>query len=182
MLIKIRRSLRPLPVLLSILAFTVGALSVLIAVNGFDIQTMIVGMHAKHITVAELKQGKLKPIILIDVRSPEEYAEDRIVQSQLVSITEIEMGLGVKRILKIVEKSVKPDQPQPTVVLYCTKGPRSVKAYGLLEKTGLRMAVLSGGITSWRESVSAAQDKAVLSPIILPANRLRLSSDTEKVN
>jgi rhodanese-related sulfurtransferase len=161
-----------LMVVLSIATLGIGALGSAIAFTGLDVFTIMAGgITANHITAAELKQGKLKPIILIDVRSPAEYAEDRIANSQLVPLDEIETGVGVERIKKLVQKSANPSQVQPTVLFYCTKGPRSVKAYQRLEKAGLKIAFLSGGITNWRETVSPEQDQAVLSAIVLPANK-----------
>ncbi|MFE1745273.1 rhodanese-like domain-containing protein [Coleofasciculus sp. H7-2] len=169
---KITSRLRPLPVILGIVAFSVGALGAAIAIADIDIQAIATGKYANKVTVAQLQQGKLKPVFLIDVRSPEEYAKDHIAQTPLVPLTQIETGIGVERVKALVKKSVQPNQPEPTVVLYCTKGARSTKAYWMLEGTGLKMAVLSGGITAWRKAVPAGQDKAVLSPIILQAKKL----------
>jgi len=103
---------------------------------------------------------------LIDVRSPEEYAEDRIGESPLVPLIDIEAGFGVKQVQAIARSSVKSNQPQPTIVLYCARGGRSVKAYQKLQKIGFNLAFLSGGITAWRESVPAKQDAQILAPII----------------
>lgn len=165
----IKRSVRPLTVVLGIIALSVVSLGATSYWTGLDVQSIITGRIPKQVTVAELQQGKLKPVLLIDVRSPEEYAEDRIGKSPLVPITEMETGTGVERVRDLVQKSVQPNQDQPAVVFYCKAGPRSVKAYKRLEGTGLKMAVLSGGITAWRKSVSAGQDAAVLSPIVLEA-------------
>jgi rhodanese-related sulfurtransferase len=115
--------------------------------------------------VNQLRQGRLKPVILIDVRSPEEYAEDHIGQSLLVPLTDIEADFGVKRVRAIAQASGNSHQSQPTIVLYCTSGMRSVKAYQRLAKTGLNIVVLSGGITAWRKAVLAKKDAQVLAPI-----------------
>jgi rhodanese-related sulfurtransferase len=150
-----------------------------------DILTFIASLNTQQVTVAQLQQGKLKPVILIDVRSPEEYAEDRIGESPLVPLIDIEMGFGVKQIQSIVKARVKSEQPQPVIVLYCTKGGRSVKAYKQLEKVArssqesagnetnkikdisLNVVVLSGGITAWRQAVPAPKDAQILAPITL---------------
>lgn len=163
-----------LMIVLSITALGAGALGSAIAFTGLDVFTIMAGgITANHITAAELKQGKLKPVILIDVRSPAEYAEDRIANSQLIPLDEIETGVGVERIKKLVQKSAGSSPVQPTILFYCTKGPRSVKAYQRLEKAGLKIAFLSGGITNWRETVSPEQDLAVLSTVVLPMNKLK---------
>src|SRR3569832_1025126 len=146
------RYLRPLPVILCLSFLGVSTVSVGALVNHMDIPTFIASLNTKKVTVAELQQGKLKPVIFIDVRSalrssaslsPEEYAEDRIDQSLLVPLTDIEADFGVKRIRAIAQASAKPIHPQPTIELYCTAGMRSVKAYQQLEKTGLNFVVLA---------------------------------------
>lgn len=143
------RYLRPIPVILCLSFLGVSAISAGALVNHMDVPTFIASLNTKKVTVAELQQGKLKPVILIDVRSPEEYAEDHIGQSLLVPLTDIEADFGIKRIRAITQASAKSNQPQPTLVLYCTSGMRSVKAYQQLKNTGLNLVVLKGGIKAW---------------------------------
>jgi rhodanese-related sulfurtransferase len=165
---------------------SVVSLSAFALFHHIDLLTFIATLNTQQVTVAQLQQGKLKPVILIDVRSPEEYAEDRIGESPLVSLIDIEIGSGVKQIQSIVKARVKSEQPQPVIVLYCTKGGRSVKAYKQLEKVArssqesagnetnnikdisLNVVVLSGGITAWRQAVPAPKDAQILAPITLP--------------
>jgi sterol desaturase/sphingolipid hydroxylase (fatty acid hydroxylase superfamily)/rhodanese-related sulfurtransferase len=161
----ISRYLRPLPVILCLTFLGVSAVSIGAVVNHMDVPTFIASFNTQKVTVAELQQGKLKPVILIDVRSPEEYAEDHIGQSLLVPLTDIQAEFGVKEIRAIAQAGAKPNQPQPTIVLYCTSGMRSVKAYQRLEKTGLKFVVLKGGIKAWRKAVSAQKDAQILSLI-----------------
>jgi len=164
---------------------SVASLSALALFHHMDILTFIASLNTKQVTVAQLQQGNLKPVILIDVRSSEEYAEDRIGESPLVSPIDIEMGFGVKQIQSIVKARVKSDRPQPVIVLYCARGARSVKAYKQLEKVArysqesggnetnnikdisLNVVVLSGGIKAWRQAVPAAKDAQILAPITL---------------
>lgn len=155
----------PLPVILGAILVAVSSLSAVSLFNHMDIPTFIASLNAPKVTVAQLQQGKLKPVILIDVRSPEEYAEDRIGESPLVPLIDIEAGFGVKQVQAIARSIAKSNQPQPTIVLYCARGGRSVKAYQGLQKTNLSLAFLSGGITAWREAVSATQDAQILAPI-----------------
>ncbi|WP_293134678.1 sterol desaturase family protein [Microcoleus sp. bin38.metabat.b11b12b14.051] len=159
------RYLRPLRVFSGVCLITVCTLSAFALINHMDIPTFAASLNAKKVTVAELQQGKLKSVILIDVRSPEEYAEDRIGESPLVPLIDIEAGFGVKQVQAIARSSVNSDRTQPTIVLYCARGGRSVKAYQKLQKTNLSLAFLSGGITAWREAVRATQDAQILAPI-----------------
>jgi rhodanese-related sulfurtransferase len=154
----IKRYLHPFPIILSLGIIGVISVSLAALVNHMDVPTFIASFSTKQVTVADFQQDKIqKPVILIDVRTPEEYAEDHIGKSLLVPIAEIENGSGVQQIQAIAKANSKPNRPQPTIVLYCTRGPRSTKAYKLLEKTGLNFVVLKGGITAWRENVPAAK-------------------------
>ncbi len=155
-------------VILGLSFLGVGAVSVTAMVKHMDIPTLITNWTTKQVTVNQLQHGQLKPIILIDVRSPEEYAEDHISQSLLVPLSDIEAGDGVKQIRALVPTPPSSHHSQPTLVLYCRSGQRAVKAYQHLQKTGLNFVVLDGGITAWRQVVPAARDTQILSPITLP--------------
>jgi rhodanese-related sulfurtransferase len=181
----INRCSRPLRVIIGLGLISLGSLSAVSLFNHMDIPTFIASLNTKQITVPELQQGKLKPVILIDVRSPEEYAEDRIGDSPLVPLIDIEMGFGIEQVQSIVKAQVKDDRTQPIVVLYCARGGRSVKAYQQLEKIArhfqetqgnktnkiqdinLNFVVLSGGIKAWRQAVHSQQDAQILAPITL---------------
>ncbi len=181
----INRYSRPLRVIMGLGLIGLGSLSAFALFNHMDIITFIASLNTKQVTVAELQQGKLKSVILIDVRSPEEYAEDRIAESPLVPLIDLEMGFGVKQVQAIVKAQVKDDRPQPIVVLYCARGGRSIKAYQQLAKVdrysqdaagnqtnkikdiSLNFVVLSGGIKAWRQAVPAQKDAQILAPITL---------------
>ncbi len=181
----INRYSRPLRVIMGLGLIGLGSLSAFALFNHMDIITFIASLNTKQVTVAELQQGKLKSVILIDVRSPEEYAEDRIAESPLVPLIDLEMGFGVKQVQAIVKAQVKDDLPQPIVVLYCARGGRSIKAYQQLAKVdrysqdaagnqtnkikdiSLNFVVLSGGIKAWRQAVPAQKDAQILAPITL---------------
>jgi rhodanese-related sulfurtransferase len=146
----------------------VGALTIIAIAKHMDIPALITSWTTKQVTVNQLQRGQLKPIILIDVRSPEEYAQDHIAQSLLVPLSDIEAGAGVRQIRALVPTSPSPRQSQPTLVLYCRSGQRAVTAYQYLQKTGLNFVVLDGGITAWRQAVPAAKDTQILTPITFP--------------
>jgi len=156
----------PLTVILGIAVLGVGAVSFGAVMNHMDVVTFLWSLNTPQVTVEELQQGKLKRIILIDMRSPEEYAQDRIGQSLLVPVTDVEAGFGVKQVRAIAQTGSRGNQDQPTIVIYCTYGERSVKAYQRLEKTGLKLLVLKGGIEAWRKMIPPQKDAEILAPIM----------------
>lgn len=75
-------------------------------------------------------------ILLIDVRSPQEYAENRI--NSAINIPEYEINS------KIIRKIPNKNTP---IILYCQSGIRSTKSYKNLEKLGYtNLYNLKGGL------------------------------------
>lgn len=137
--------------------------------KNYSVKTMayvfVAGFNTPKVSTTELQQGKLKHVVMVDVRDTEEYTEDHIGNSLSVPITEIKAGKGVEKIRDLAKTFSKPNQPQPTIVLYCQSGPRSIEAYQSLKNQGLNLVVLAGGIKSWREVVPPSKDAEILSPI-----------------
>ncbi len=77
------------------------------------------------ISKEQLKKMIEKGAILIDVRSPQEFAEGHLENA--ISLPEYEMNQKVKDIL--------PDKLQ-VIIVYCSTGHRSQKAQKELEKLG----------------------------------------------
>lgn len=129
-----------------------------------NVPTYLASLRTPQVTVADLEQGKLKPVVLVDVRSPAEYAQDHIAQSVLVPLTDLQQGFGVQQIQAIARSAAR-GQSQPTIVLYCTAGQRSVQAYQILQTSGLKFVVLTGGFQRWRQAIPATQDRKVLAAV-----------------
>ncbi len=145
---------------------SIGSLTLVASFNHLDFPTYIASFNTKQVTLKDLQQGKIKPVIFIDVRSREEYAEDHIGESPLVPFVDFQGSLGVKEVEKIIKSNMKQNQPAPTIVLYCQKGPRSIKAYQKLKNTGFKFVVLSGGISGWRKIIPPEKDAQILTPIL----------------
>ncbi|CAD5959056.1 Putative thiosulfate sulfurtransferase, mitochondrial [Planktothrix tepida] len=146
-----KRWFYPLVLILMVLGVGMISLTLIAKMNHLDVVTFVKSFNTPEVTVEELSQKDLKSVIFIDVRSPEEYEEDHIPNSILVPITEIEQGKGIEKIQEIAKTySISPVE-KPTLILYCQLGPRSIKAYQKLEKTGLNLVVLQGGMTAWRK-------------------------------
>lgn len=151
--------------MIAALVLGVGVGIILLKIPQFNLVNIISSWGVPQITVQELVAGKVKPALLVDVRSLSEYQIDHIGNSPLIPITDIEIGSGEKAIVDLVKKSTLPNQVAPTLILYCETGFRSNKSSQMLEKSGLKSIVLTGGIQAWRHSISPEQDQLILKNI-----------------
>jgi rhodanese-related sulfurtransferase len=78
---------------------------------------------------------------LLDVRTPEEYAEGHLEGAKLIPVGELESRLGELDAEKEKE-----------LVVYCRSGNRSAKASEILSKKGYKVANVEGGINAWQSS------------------------------
>lgn len=78
------------------------------------------------------------PFVIIDVRTPEEYAEGHIKGAVLIPVQELEQRMA----------EVPRDRQ---VYVYCRSGRRSAKAAAMLAKHGFdRVENMVGGIEAWK--------------------------------
>ncbi|GAA2402144.1 adenylyltransferase/sulfurtransferase MoeZ [Mycolicibacterium llatzerense] len=93
------------------------------------------------VTPAELRQllDSGKPVALIDVREPVEWAINHIEGAELIPKSTLDSGAGLARV------------PQDRIaVLYCKTGIRSAEALLALKQAGFSDALhLQGGIVAW---------------------------------
>ncbi|HEX2224371.1 MAG TPA: molybdopterin-synthase adenylyltransferase MoeB [Thermoanaerobaculia bacterium] len=95
------------------------------------------------IDVTELKrwQDERRPVTILDVRNPEEYAISRIEGSVLIPLHELKDRLGELN-------------PADMIVAHCHHGMRSARAVQFLRQMGFdRTRNLAGGIDAWSEEV-----------------------------
>jgi rhodanese-related sulfurtransferase len=94
----------------------------------------------KKISPLEAKNmlAKDDKIILLDVRTAEEYAEKHIVKSTNLPIDQLEAKAA----------EILPDK-EATIIVYCKLGKRSRKAVGMLCKMGYKNVYNLGGIEDW---------------------------------
>lgn len=82
--------------------------------------------------------------IILDVRTPEEYKEQRIPNSKLINVQNAQSFVGE------VEKLDK----SKSYYLYCKAGSRSAMACNIMEQMGFAdVSNLEGGITEWHGEV-----------------------------
>lgn len=85
---------------------------------------------------------ELEDVQLVDVRTPEEYAEVRIANAQNIDFTSPTFE----------EDITKLDKEKP-VILYCQGGVRSAKCAKKLKEAGFeKIYDLEGGISKWKHS------------------------------
>jgi len=100
-------------------------------------------IEAKSLINITPAQGKAmmeedRTIILVDVRTEEEYTEEHITCALLLPVDELE-GLAPKRI---------PDK-QASYIVYCRTGNRSAIAAQILIHMGYQKIYDMGGIVDW---------------------------------
>ncbi len=88
---------------------------------------------------AEVAKAR-KDIVLIDVRTPQEYALERIAGAMLMALQEF-------------RPDCLPTQDTKRIVLHCGSGVRSGKAAAMCLGAEMdRIAHMVGGMTAWKES------------------------------
>ena len=82
-----------------------------------------------------------RPVLLVDVRQPEEHAFCALPCSVLIPLGEL-----MARVEEV--------QPEgATVVVYCHHGVRSLSGAAILQRAGIEAASLAGGIDRWSRTV-----------------------------
>lgn len=118
------------PVLAAFLAFLLGSCQ-----SSEDIKTVPVEEFAQYITQPDVQ--------LLDVRTPEEYAEGHLDGAVLIDFK-------ADGFVEKAEAQLKKDQP---VALYCRGGRRSHMAAEQMLKAGFtRLTELKDGITAWNQA------------------------------
>ena len=78
---------------------------------------------------------------LLDVRTPQEYAEGHIAGALNINVQSDDFQ-------QVAEKELSKDS---TILVYCRSGRRSMNAAEILTKLGYKVVNLKGGIIEWRE-------------------------------
>lgn len=84
---------------------------------------------------------KTDSVQLLDVRTPQEYAEGHIKGALNINVQSDDFQ-------QMAEKELSKDS---TILVYCRSGRRSMDAAGILTRLGYRVINLKGGIIEWKE-------------------------------
>lgn len=98
-------------------------------VNVDDFQALIADAHVQ----------------LLDVRTPDEYAEGHIAGAALVDVNDSSF---VQQAIAMLDK-------QRPVAVYCRSGRRSARAASLLTEQGYTVTNLNGGVMAWQDAGKA---------------------------
>ena len=93
-------------------------------------------MDVPEIDVTELAARQAEGAVLIDVRTPGEYADARVPGAQLIPLPEV-----VERIDEVPTEG--------TVYVICARGPRSAKAVQHYRSQGIDAVNVAGGTLAW---------------------------------
>lgn len=99
----------------------------------------------KPLEFEQLSKNQSKTIVLIDVRTPEEYQLGHIPAA--ISIPLDEVKNNIPRIKELTKNR--------RLITYCATGPRSHKALRLLKQHQIEGTNLTGGFDAWWEFKSA---------------------------
>ncbi len=86
-------------------------------------------------------KNKADSVQLVDVRTPQEYAEGHIDGALNINVQSDDFQ-------QIVDKELSKDF---TILVYCRSGRRSMDAAEILTKLGYKVVNLKGGIMGWEE-------------------------------
>jgi len=87
------------------------------------------------------KEIKADTMQLVDVRTPQEYAEGHIAGALNINVQSDDFK-------QMAEKELSKDS---TILVYCRSGRRSMDAAEILTKLGYKVVNLKGGIIEWKE-------------------------------
>ncbi len=78
---------------------------------------------------------------LLDVRTPEEFAEGHIVGAVLIDVNEQDF----------MDKAMSVLDMRRPVAVYCRSGRRSARAASMLANQGFKVTNLNGGVLAWQD-------------------------------
>lgn len=105
-------------------------------ISGCDTNDNIISVSAPEFD-KEIKAGSVQ---LLDVRTPQEYAEGHIDGALNINVQSDDFQ-------RMVEKELSKDS---TILVYCRSGRRSMDAAEILTKLGYKVVNLKGGIIEWK--------------------------------
>jgi phage shock protein E len=92
--------------------------------------------------LTEAAKSPAPPIAVIDVRTPEEFAEGHLKGAQNVDIASPDFAKNLAKL-----------DPSKTYLVHCAAGGRSTRSLSVLEKLGFKSIIhLDGGLNGWKKA------------------------------
>ena len=132
------------PLLFLVVAF--GCATTVAGADGTAPATRPTTAPSRKITLEEFERARGgKDVVLLDVRSPKEYAEGHVAGAVNIPVS------GVP--LKQFDESVGKLDKDKTYLVHCARGVRSANAVSRMEKLGFkRLLDFSGGMAEWQKA------------------------------
>ena len=118
---------------ISLILMTMSAMQI----SGCDNNDNVISVSALEFE----KELKAASVRLLDVRTPQEYAEGHIDGALNINVQSDDFQ-------QIAEKELAKDS---TILVYCRSGRRSMDAAEILTRLGYKVINLKGGIIEWKE-------------------------------
>ena len=78
-------------------------------------------------------------VVLLDVRTPQEFSEGHIAEATLIPVQELSQNISMLEGVK-----------DKKIIVYCHSGTRSIAASRILVENGFVPLNVTGGITAWK--------------------------------
>ncbi len=123
--------------------YTICSLLLTISFSTSCLDTKDAATDVKLVTAEEMQSIlQMEDVQLVDVRTPQEFDEEHIVNSQNIDFTSPTFDEDISKL----------DKAKP-VILYCKGGNRSAKCAKKLKDAGFeKIYELEGGISKWKHS------------------------------
>lgn len=95
-----------------------------------------------NVGVDEFQTFIANPVVLLDVRTRDEFDEGHIAGATLVDVND---STFVEQAMAVIDK-------QRPVAVYCRSGRRSARAANLLTNQGCQVTNLVGGVMAWQDA------------------------------
>lgn len=99
---------------------------------------------------ADVRFQGVKPAIIIDVRTPQEFADGHIEGALNIPYDQIDQGIRTVKWLK----------KESPILLYCRSGKRAEIARSFLEQQGFKQVLNGGGMTTLVQSLKTCTAEA----------------------
>ena len=138
--------------ILLVIAISCAVVGVVYVRTGLLMPYYLRSLRTERISVAELKDIDKETVLIVDVRTESEHESGHIPGSVLIPIQDIDAGFGIKKLEQEILQFQEQKGQSPQIILYCRKGPRSIRAFETLkEKIEPDLFTLTGGMAAWEQ-------------------------------